>query len=100
MEKIDIIFWILGTGFSFNFALMWVFYKTINEKIDKGFEKVDQKFEKIDQKFEKVDIRFDKVEEKITDIDRRLCRIEGALSAKEYFVHTINKELKNPEYAL
>lgn len=54
MDKIDIVLWAVGLGFTFNFALMRVLFN----KIEKN-------------------------DEKLTDIDRRLCRIEGSMAAKE-----------------
>ena len=58
MEKIDILIWVIGIGFSFNFSLMIIIWNRLNKRIDK-------------------------LDEKITDIDRCLCRMEGAFSAKE-----------------
>ena len=54
MEKIDILLWIVGGGFSLNFGLMLLMWQSIG-----------------------------KLDEKLTDVDRRLCRMEGAFSMKE-----------------
>lgn len=69
MDKLDIILWVLGGGFTIMFTLLGFLWKHMNSEFK--------------TRFDKVDTRFDKVEEKITDIDRRLCRLEGAFSAKE-----------------
>ena len=76
MDKLDIILWVLGGGFTIMFTLLGFLWKHMNSEFKTRFDKVDTRFDK-------VDTRFDKVEEKITDIDRRLCRWEGAFSAKE-----------------
>lgn len=65
MEKIDILLWIVGIGFTFNFSLMLVIWGSLNAKIDR------------------VENRIDKLDEKVTDIDRRLCRLEGAFASKD-----------------
>ena len=54
MEKIDIVLWIVGAGFSINFGLLLLMWQSIG-----------------------------KLDEKLTDVDRRLCRMEGAFSMKE-----------------
>lgn len=54
MEKIDILLWIVGAGFTLNFGLMLLMWQSIG-----------------------------KLDEKLTDVDRRLCRMEGAFSMKE-----------------
>lgn len=65
MDKLDIVLWAMGLGFSFNFGLMWIMWIGLNGRM------------------ERLEQRIDKLDEKITDIDRRLCRIEGSMSAKE-----------------
>ena len=65
MEKIDIILWIIGAGFTINFGLMLVMWNSLNKRIDG----TDAKIEKLD--------------EKLTDVDRRLCRLEGAFASKD-----------------
>lgn len=67
MEKIDILLWAVGGGFSLNFALLGVVWRSLNAKIDA----VDVRLSS----------RMDKLDEKATDIDRRLCRLEGAFSS-------------------
>ena len=62
MDKIDIIFWILGTGFTFLFGLMAIMWSGINKR------------------FDRIDQRIDKLDEKVTDIDRKVCHMDGALS--------------------
>lgn len=69
MEKIDIILWVLGAGFTAMFALMIVMWNSLNH-------------------------RSDKLDEKITDIDRRLCRMEGAFSQKECCMLKHDGEMK------
>lgn len=53
MENTNIILWAICGGFSIQFALMRLIWGKI-----------------------------DKLDEKLTDVDRRLCRVEGAMSAK------------------
>ena len=79
MEKIDIVLWVLGVGFTFNFGLMLVIWQSLNKRMDKLDEKLSN--------------RIDKLDEKVTDIDRRLCRMEGAFSMKECCV-LHNQEMK------
>lgn len=62
MDKLDIIFWILGTGFTFMFGLLTIMWAGMNKR------------------FDRVDQRIDKLDEKITDIDRKVCHMDGALS--------------------
>jgi hypothetical protein len=54
MEKIDLVLYLIGGGFS----LMLVMWHSLNSRIDK-------------------------LDEKLTDVDRRLCRLEGAFSSKD-----------------
>lgn len=65
MEKIDILLWAIGGGFTLIFALLCIMWNNMNHR------------------FDKVDQRFNKIDETIQDIDRRLCRLEGAFSQKE-----------------
>ena len=69
MEKIDIILWVLGAGFTATFGLMIVMWNSINHRIDK-------------------------LDDKVTDIDRRLCRMEGAFSQKECCMLKHDGEMK------
>lgn len=52
MEKIDLVLWFVGAGFSVNFTLMLLLFN-----------------------------KLDKLDKKVTDIDRRLCQLQGAFSA-------------------
>ena len=54
MDKIDIILWILGSGFGLMFVLLLVIWNSLTTRIDK-------------------------LDEKVTDIDRRLSRLEKVL---------------------
>jgi predicted nuclease with TOPRIM domain len=119
MEKIDIVMWIMGAGFTVTFALMksmWndvnrrmdTRFKEVNDRMDARFKEVDARFKEVDARFKemdarfkemdtKIDIRFDKLDEKVTDIDRRLCRLEGAFSSKECCILKYDKELRKAE---
>lgn len=79
MDKIDILLWTVGGGFTVMFGLLITMWHHFNQR----FDKVDKRFEKIDNKFEKVDQRFEKLEEKVNNLDCRLSRIEGVITAKE-----------------
>jgi hypothetical protein len=61
----DLLIQIIFGGFTLMFALMIIIYNTMMS----GFKRMESKMDKMD--------------DKITDIDRRLCRIEGAMAAKE-----------------
>lgn len=61
MEKIDIVLWVMGGGFT----LMLVMWGSLNKRMDK------------------IDSRIEKLDEKVTDIDRRVCRIEGMMTKQE-----------------
>lgn len=80
MDKMDIILWILGTGFAFTFALLLTTWNNLSTRIDKLDEKLSDRIDKLD---EKLSNRIDKLDEKVTDIDRRLCRLEGAFASKD-----------------
>lgn len=67
--------------------ICWFFYRKLNSQIDS----------KLDTRFNALDTRLGKLEEKILDIDRRLCRIEGAMSAKECCVLKDERNLKKAE---
>ena len=58
MEKIDILLWIGGGGFSLNFALMLLMWNSLNSRLDK-------------------------LEDKINKIDKRLVVIETIFHMKE-----------------
>lgn len=74
LEKVDIIS-LLALG-----ALLWMFYNRLNAKIDK----VDLR----------LTTKIDRLSDKVEDIDRRLCRIEGALSAKDCCVLQVSEKTK------
>ena len=79
MDKLDIIIWILGTGFTFVFGLMCLMWSGLNKR------------------FDRVDQRIDKLDEKLTDVDRRVCRMEGAFSNQECCVIKSDSQLKKAE---
>ena len=72
MEKIDILLWVVGSGFTMMFALMLVMWNSLNKRMDKLEEKMDKLEEKIG-----------KLEEKVHELDKRLCRIEGILHTQD-----------------
>jgi hypothetical protein len=79
MEKIDILLWIVGCGFTITFAMMkmiWTEIKLMRTEL-------------------KSDIK--DVSEKLTDVDRRLCRLEGAFSSKECCMLKENRHHKKAE---
>lgn len=71
MEKIDILLWIVGVGFTFNFALMLLIWQSISKLNEKASENSILNF------------RLDLLHRCFSDIDRRLCRMEVAFSMKE-----------------
>ena len=79
MQTIDILVWMIGIGFTFNFTLMLVMWTSLNSRMNQ----IEHKIEKLD--------------EKVTDIDRRLCRLEGAFSSKEFCMLKDDKQLKRVE---
>ena len=79
MDKLDLIFWAMGGGFSVMFALMILMWNSLNKRMDS------------------IECRLEKLDEKITDIDRRLCRLEGAFSSKECCAITIERSQKKAE---
>lgn len=72
MEKIDLVLWFMGAGFSVMFTMMLMMWSSINTRIDK-------------------------LDEKVTDIDRRLCRLEGAFSSKECCMIKDSSHMKKAE---
>lgn len=72
MEKIDIILWVMGAGFSMIFGLILVMWNNLTHTVEK-------------------------LDEKITDIDRRLCRLEGAFTSKDCCVLKQDHNLKKAE---
>ena len=83
MDKLDIILWAMGGGFTLVFGLMLAMWNSIN----KQYSDLTNRFES----------RMDKFDEKLTDIDRRLCRMEGAFSAKDGWVHSESSRYKQAE---
>lgn len=79
MEKIDILLWIVGVGFTFNFSLMLVIWGSVNSR------------------FERLESRIDKLDEKVTDIDRRICRLEGAFASKDCCMIKDERQLHKAE---
>lgn len=63
MEKLDILLWAVSGGFTLNFVLLAIVWKSLNNRIDR------------------LENRIERLDEKVTDIDRRLCRLEGAFSS-------------------
>jgi len=76
MEKLDIILWILGAGFTITYGLMIIMWNSLNNRMDYLTNRVD------------------KMDDKVTDIDRRLCRMEGAFSQKECCMLKHDGEMK------
>lgn len=61
-------------------AMLYLFYNRLDAKIDKVQSSTD--------------LKIDKLSDKVEDIDRRLCRIEGAISAKDCCVLTAERNQK------
>lgn len=101
MEMMTILMWAIGGGFVIILGCFKVIYNEIKEtRIELGdrIYRVDEKLSsKINRVDEKLSSKIDNLDEKVTDIDRRLCRIEGALLAKECCVL---KDDKNKKKAL
>ena len=83
MEKIDILLAIMIGGFGLQLSLLLVVWNSLNSRIDKLDEKLGA--------------RIDKLDEKVTDIDRRLCRIEGAMAAKDCCMLKDERQLRKVE---
>lgn len=79
MDKLDIILWVMGGGFTFMFGLMMTMWSSLNGRMDR----IEQKLEKLD--------------EKVTDIDRRLCRLEGAFSSKDCCMIKDSSQMRKAE---
>ena len=82
MDKLDILFWVLGTGFALVGSLFLLIWNTFNHR------------------FDRLECRIDKVDEKLTDVDRCLCRLEGAFSLKDCCMikdERQNRKLQNTE---
>lgn len=58
MDKLDLIMWMIGGGFSVGLGLLTIVWSSLTTRIEK-------------------------LDEKLTDVDRRVCRIEGALNNKD-----------------
>lgn len=72
MEKIDLVLWFLGAGFSANFTFMLLIWNNLSTRLEK-------------------------LDEKVIDMDRRLCRLEGAFSSKECCMIKDDQHLKKAE---
>ena len=68
MDKLDIILWFMGSGFSITFMFLMVIWNSLS-----------------------------KLDEKVTDIDRRLCRLEGAFAAKDCCMIKEDSRLRKAE---
>lgn len=79
MDKIDMILWVMGTGFSFILGLLVVIWSYIGGR------------------FDRVDNRIEKLDEKLMDVDRRLCRLEGAFSSKDCCMIKEDRQMKRAE---
>jgi len=64
MDKIDILLWLVSTGF---FLMIFILY-FINEKIQRVEDRLERKIDKLD--------------EKVTTIDRTVYRMEGISKIK------------------
>lgn len=83
MEKVDILLWIVGSGFGLTFGLLLVIWNSINQRIDNTERSLSN--------------RIDKLDEKVTDVDRRLCRLEGAFSSKDCCMIKDERQLRKAE---
>lgn len=83
MEITQIILWVIGIGFAFNFGLMLTMWHGFNNRMDKLDDKLTGQIGKLD--------------EKVTDIDRRLCRLEGAFASKDCCMIKDDRHLKKAE---
>ncbi len=79
MEKIDIVLWIISSGFGFFFALMLVMWTSINSR------------------FEKIDERLEKIETQMNNIDKRLYAVECMIHMQDCCVMKEDKQLKRAE---
>ncbi len=69
MDKIDILMWIIGIGFAFNFGILAIMWNTIWNTLNTRFDRIEHKIEKLDDKF--------------LNVDRRLWRLEGAFASSQ-----------------
>ena len=87
MDKLDIIFWIIGTGFGLVFSFLLIIWRKLSSMEDSLGNRISSGDESLGRRIasteESLGRRIDKLDEKVTDIDRRLCRIEGAMTTKE-----------------
>ena len=101
MEKIDLVLWFVGAGFSVNFTLLLMMWNSLTSTKECLEKKIDVSEEKLSKKIIEVDFKLsqkiDKLDEKVTDIDRRICRLEGAFSAKECCMIKEDQSLKKAE---
>ncbi len=94
MEKIDILLWIIGSGFGLLFALLLVIWNSINQRIDNTDKSLGNRIENSEKHLTN---RIDKLDEKITDVDRRLCRLEGAFASKDCCMIKDDRQLRKAE---
>jgi len=101
MEKIDLVLWFMGAGFSINFTLLLIMWNTLTSTKEFLEKKIDVSEEKLSKKIIEVDFKLsqkiEKLDEKVTDIDRRICRLEGAFSAKECCMLSADQHLKKAD---
>lgn len=79
MTSIEMLLTVMLAGFGMNFALMFIMWRSLNERMD-SLEK-----------------RIDRLSEVVLDIDRRLCRIEGAFSSREFCGIKNQEDVKKAE---
>jgi len=94
MEKIDLVLWFMGAGFSLMFTLMLLMWNSLTSRIE-GVEK--NLGNRIDTVEKNLSNRIDKLDEKVTDIDRRLCRLEGAFSSKDCCMIKDSSQMRKAE---
>lgn len=90
MEKIDILLWIVTSGF----GLMLVMWNALNKRIDSVESNLTKRIDFVESS---LTMRIEKLDEKVTDIDRRLCRLEGAFASKDCCLIKDDRQLKKAE---
>ena len=101
MEKFDILVWVIGIGFTFNFALMIVVWNSINKRIDfldNRINSLDGKIDRNEAKFAaRLDSKLDPILVEIRELDKRLYGIETVLHMKDCCVLKQDQNLKKAE---